>query len=124
MLWKVPGWTNQFVAVTTERKFKEYVQRLVKELNLTAPSLAYLAETDTPLSQVLAMMGTPVKAIPGARENPGGRYLLGLSDDAILGLLREAVPAQAEVLDRYPEYATRLTGEIKQLVLGEGTGSV
>lgn len=118
MLWKIPGWVDKFVAITAERKFREYVQDFVEDHNLTPPTLAYLAKTDTPLSEILQRSGIEVEPIPGARDNPWGAHLLGLSDQAILGLLRQAVPTHMEPLDQYPGYATKIAREIKQLVFG------
>lgn len=118
MLWKTPGWTDKFISIMAERKFREYVQEFVKTRNLTATTLAYLAKTDTPLSEILTMTGEEVKPIPGARDNAFGAHLLGLPDQAILNLLREAVPTHKEILDQYPRYAAKIAREIKQLVLG------
>ena len=113
---KTPGWTEQWVRVMAERKFREYARDLGK--GLTPSLLAYLAQTDTPLSEVLRMTGKEVQAIPKARQHPGGRHLLALSDQKILALLREAIPAHATVLDRFPAYASKMASELKQLVLG------
>ena len=118
MLWKIPGWTEKFVAITAERKFREYVKVFVEEQNLTPPTLAYLAKTDTPLSEILRRTKIEVKPIPNARGNPWGAHLLGLSDDAILNLLRQAVPTHREILDQNPAYAAKMGREIKQMVLG------
>ena len=118
MLWKIPGWTEKFIAVTAERKFREYVQVFVKEQNLTPSTLDYLARTDTSLSQILTMMGREVKPIPGARDNAFGAHLLGLSDQVVIKLLCEAVPTHAKILDEHPDYAVKIATEIKQLVLG------
>ncbi len=120
MLWKTPGWTDKFIAVTAERKFREYVKAFVEEQKLTAPALAYLAKTDTPLSEILARTGIEVKPIPGARDNAFGAHLLGLPDQAIIALLKQAVPTHKDTLDQFPGYAAKLAREIKQLVLGTG----
>ena len=120
MLWKIPGWAERFVAVTAERLFREYVQKFVEDRQLTPSTLDYLARTDTSLSVILGMMNERIEPIPQARENAFGAHLLGLSDQAILGLLREAVPTHRKVLDQYPGYAAKLAREIKQLVLGNG----
>ena len=118
MLSKIPGWTKKFIAITAERTFREYVIKFVKEKNLTPATLAYLARTDTPLSEVLGMTGDEIKPIPGARDNPWGAHLLNLSDQAILNLIRQAVPTHAEVLDTFPGYAPKIAREIKELVFG------
>lgn len=108
--------------IVAERKFREYVQTFVAKQNLTPATLDYLAKTDTPLSEILLMTGQEVKPIPGARDNPLGAHILGLSDQAILKLLRQAVPTHAKVLDQYPSYAAETAREIKQLVLGTADG--
>lgn len=118
MFWKIPGWGEKFIAIVAERKFREYVAAFVKEQNLTPSTLAYLAETDTPLSEILRRTKIEVKPIPEARDNAFGAHLLGLSDDAILNLLRQAVPTHREILDQNPAYAAKMGREIKQLVLG------
>ena len=118
MLSKIPGWTEKFIAITAERKFREYVIKFVKEKNLTPPTLAYLARTDTPLSEILRMTGDEVQPIPGARDNPWGAHLLNLSDQATLKLICRAVPSHAGVLDQFPGYAAKIAREIKELVFG------
>ena len=91
----------------------------MKEKNLTPSTLAYLARTDTPLSEILRLTGDEIKPIPGARDNPLGAHLLNLSDQAIVNLIRQAVPTHAGVLDRFPGYAPKMAREIKQMVFGD-----
>ena len=119
MLWKIPGWPEKFIAVSANRMFREYVKAFVEDHNLDPPTLAYLAETDTPLSEILLRSRIEVKPIPNARGNPWGAHLLGLSDQAILDLLRQAVPTHAGTLDAFPGYAAKIAREIKHLAFGE-----
>mgnify|MGYP001567555299 FL=1 len=70
------------------------------------------------MSEILQRSGIEVKPIPDARDNAFGAHLLGLSDQAILALLKQAVPTHREVLDQNPGYAANMAREIKQLVLG------
>mgnify|MGYP001573534679 CR=1 FL=1 len=119
MLWKIPGWTEKFIAVTAERKFREYIQTFVKERNLTPSTLGYLAKTDTPLSEILSRSEIEVTPMPGAWNNPWGAHLLGLSDEAILKLLRQAIPTHLEAVDPFPGYALKIAREIKDLVYGK-----
>ena len=118
MLWKIPGWVDKFMEVQAERGLQDYAKKIVRDLGLEASALAYLAETNTPLSELLVIMDVTVQPIEGAAGNPVGRYLSSLPDAKVLQLLREVMPDHVAVLDRFPNYAHKLIAEIKGLLLG------
>lgn len=106
---------RNFIAARAERKFKEIVGGIVKQL--PTDYLEYLAKKNIPVSVVMREAGWNPSPNPALLQNPGVQHLLGLGSGQFLELIADVSAAHAEILRHYPKYVDILTDDLKRLLV-------
>ena len=91
-----------YAACRAERLFREAVTQMV-EGGFTVEILEELGAKGISFSVLFKELGYDIN--PPEDLHPDGQYLLSLTDNRILDLIREAAPQYADVLDKNPRAA-------------------
>ncbi len=107
---------QDFVEFRTERKFKEAVADICKEL--TAPYFREMVVRGYTLKQLMKEMK---RTVPQHERNAGTEYLMQMSDAKIVELIREVAPEHAAILDEYPDFRATTVSDLKEMAAGSAS---
>lgn len=89
---------------------------------LTPEHIRYMAENGMGFGEALREFGVVDDDMDNS-DDPGVKYLSTLPDDYLLDLLDQAVPEQAVVIRRYPEFAKQMLADLRAVIGGINAGN-
>ena len=113
-----PSITAKFIEVRAERKLQEVAIAICE--GLTPEDMDIMAKRNITLAQLLHDSGRTIPKV-SVIAKPGVDYLVRLSEEEILRLLEQVVPANVAVLRRYPSFASSVIRDLKAFAKGATT---
>lgn len=111
----ISRFADSFVQLTAERMFRNGVRDFC--VHFGPAELEKVAQSNRPLLEVIQLGGFTLKPTPPEQLNPWQRHLVGLSNQRLLELVRNSVPADhAVMLERYPQVGQGIIDTVKALV--------